>query len=92
MRSRYAAFAIRDTAYLLRTWHPDTRPAGLDLSDGPRWTGLDIVATTGGSAFHSEGTVTFSAHHTGPDGTPETQHECSRFVRHEGAWVYLDAA
>ena len=92
MRSRYAAFVTRDTAYLLRTWHPDTRPTGLDLSGGARWTGLDILATTGGSAFHTEGTVTFRAHRTEPDGTPATQREHSRFVRHEGAWVYLDGA
>ncbi|GAA2092730.1 YchJ family metal-binding protein [Streptomyces albiaxialis] len=90
MRSRYAAFAVGDEAYLLRTWHPSTRPGRLDLADGPRWTGLEIVETTGGSAFHTEGTVTFRAHYTA-DGRPGTQEEHSRFVRHEGAWVYLDA-
>ncbi|MGY1439041.1 YchJ family protein [Streptomyces reniochalinae] len=92
MRSRYAAFAVRDAAYLRRTWHPGTRPARLDLAGPSRWTGLEILATTGGSAFHSEGTVTFRAHWTDGDGRFGTQEERSRFVRVDGAWVYLDGA
>ncbi|MFG3259719.1 YchJ family protein [Streptomyces sp. NPDC048172] len=90
MRSRYAAFAVGDEAYLLRTWHPSTRPDRVDPSEGPRWTGLEILGTTAGSAFHTEGTVTFRAHYTA-QGRAGTQEEHSRFVRHEGAWVYLDA-
>ncbi|MFI7102404.1 YchJ family protein [Streptomyces sp. NPDC050161] len=90
MRSRYAAFAVGDPAYLLRTWHPSTRPAGLELDHGRRWTGLEILGTTGGSAFHTEGTVEFRAHST-LRGHADTQYENSRFVREDGAWVYLDA-
>ncbi|MFI8853095.1 YchJ family metal-binding protein [Streptomyces sp. 891-h] len=90
MRSRYAAFALGETAYLLRTWHPDTRPATLDLGGGPRWTGLEILETSGGSAFHDEGTVTFRAHYAGADGEPGVQEERSRFTRLDGAWVYVD--
>ncbi|MGI5347824.1 YchJ family protein [Streptomyces sp. CA-250714] len=90
MRSRYAAFALGETAYLLRTWHPDTRPATLDLEGSPRWTGLEILATSGGSAFHDEGTVTFRAHYRGADGEPGVQEECSRFTRVDGVWMYVD--
>ncbi|UNS99966.1 YchJ family protein [Streptomyces tubbatahanensis] len=92
MRSRYAAFAVGDAAYLRRTWHPATRPARLDPAGPSRWTGLEILATTGGSAFHSEGTVTFRAHWADGDGTFGVQEERSRFVRVDGAWVYLDGA
>ncbi|MFH8347694.1 YchJ family protein [Streptomyces sp. NPDC018045] len=88
MRSRYSAFAAGDAPYLLRTWHPATRPASLDFEPEQRWTRLEIVTTTGGSAFHSEGTVRFRAHYT-LDGEPGVQEENSRFVRDEGAWVYL---
>ncbi|WP_138895387.1 YchJ family protein [Streptomyces chryseus] len=90
MRSRYSAFVAQDAAYLMRSWHPDTRPATLDLDPDTRWQGLDILATTDGSAFHTTGTVTFRAHyaHRGESGS---LHEQSRFARHEGAWVYLDA-
>ncbi|MDN3270054.1 YchJ family metal-binding protein [Streptomyces sp. MA15] len=85
MRSRYAAFVLRDGAYLLRTWHPRTRPARLDLDPVMRWTGLEILATEDGSAFHSTGTVTFRASYQGG-----SLHERSRFERVDGAWVYVD--
>lgn len=90
MRSRYAAFVVRDVAYLLRTWHPDHRPDVLDLDPGQRWQGLEILATTEGSAFHTTGTVTFRAHYTA-GGRRDSLHEKSRFVRYEGAWVYESA-
>ncbi|MEU5432760.1 YchJ family metal-binding protein [Streptomyces sp. NPDC020719] len=90
MRSRFSAFAVGDEPYLLRTWHPDHRPASLDLDPAMRWTRLEILDTTDGSAFHTTGTVTFRAHYT-HDGATDSLHEQSRFVRYEGAWVYLDA-
>ncbi|WP_436736198.1 YchJ family protein [Streptomyces sp. BBFR102] len=91
MRSRYAAFAVRDAAYLLRTWHPRTRPAALDLDDGTRWTGLEITGTAQGSAFHATGTVTFRAHYRA-GGESGVMAEHSRFTRAEGsgAWLYVD--
>ncbi|MFF4051584.1 YchJ family protein [Streptomyces chartreusis] len=85
MRSRYSAFVKGDPAYLLRTWHPRTRPARLDLDPAMRWTGLEILATTDGSAFHTTATVTFRASYR--DGS---LHERSRFERVDGAWVYVD--
>ncbi|MBT2507902.1 hypothetical protein J7I98_18845 [Streptomyces sp. ISL-98] len=91
MRSRYSAFVAQDAAYLLRTWHPDTRPPAVDFDTDMQWQGLDILVTTDGTAFHTTGTVTFRAHYT-HQGEPGELHEQSRFVRHEGAWVYLDAA
>lgn len=87
MRSRYAAFVVRDAGYLLRTWHPASRPPAVDFDPAMRWTGLEILDTTEGSAFHSTGTVTFRAHYT-DDGRPDSLHEKSRFVREQGAWVY----
>jgi SEC-C motif-containing protein len=85
MRSRYTAFVLRDEAYLLRTWHPSTRPPRVDFDPQLRYTSLDVLATSGGSAFHSEGTVEFRARSNRGD-----LHENSRFVRENGAWVYLD--
>ena len=90
MRSRYAAFAVRDEAYLLRTWHATTRPPRIGFDTGQRWTRLEIVATTGGSPFHTEGTVRFRAHYQ-ERGRAGVQEEESRFERDaEGRWVYLD--
>ncbi|WP_405926199.1 YchJ family protein [Streptomyces sp. NBC_00035] len=85
MRSRYAAFVRQDEKYLLRTWHPRTRPASVDFDPGMRWTGLEILETGDGSAFHSAGTVTFRASYRGG-----SLHERSRFERVDGAWVYVD--
>ncbi|BBA95873.1 hypothetical protein RVR_909 [Actinacidiphila reveromycinica] len=90
MRSRYAAFAVGDAAYLLRTWAAAVRPPELDLDPAVRWTGLDILGTTGGSAFHAEGTVEFRARYR-LDGRDGEQRENSRFVREGGLWVYVEA-
>ncbi|MFJ9539424.1 YchJ family protein [Streptomyces sp. NPDC101225] len=84
MRSRYSAFVKLNEPYLLRTWHPSTRPARLDLDPGMRWRGLEILGTADGSAFHSAGTVTFRASFAGG-----ALHERSRFERVDGAWVYV---
>ncbi|MDX3524498.1 YchJ family protein [Streptomyces scabiei] len=85
MRSRYSAFVVRDEAYLLSSWHPRTRPATVDFDTTMRWTGLEILDTRDGSAFHSTGTVTFRASFRGG-----SLHERSRFERVDGAWVYVD--
>ncbi len=85
MRSRYCAFVQGDVAYLLRTWHPRTRPGTPELDPGMRWTGLEILGTSGGSAFHTTGTVEFRASYRGG-----SLHERSRFERVDGAWVYVD--
>lgn len=89
MRSRYCAFVVRDEAYLLRSWHPDTRPPRVEFDPGTVWAGLEILATGDGSAFHAAGTVTFRARFT-DGGRPGALHERSRFARVDGAWVYVD--
>lgn len=88
MRSRYSAFARRDAAYLLRTWHPDNRPARIDFPPDQRWTGLVVHATHGGGMLDEEGTVEFTAGHT-VRGTMRQLHEVSRFTRLDGRWVYV---
>ncbi|MER5213463.1 YchJ family metal-binding protein [Streptomyces sp. NPDC002838] len=85
MRSRYSAFVKGNAPYLLRTWHPRTRPARLDLDPGTRWTGLEILGTRDGSAFHNTGTVEFRASYRGG-----ALRERSRFERVDGAWTYVD--
>jgi SEC-C motif-containing protein len=89
MRSRYTAFALMDTDYLKLTWHPDHRPATLDLDPHQRWTGLEILSTERGSLFDSDGTVEFRAHYS--YGTQRGNlHERSRFARIDGRWLYVD--
>ena len=43
MRSRYAAYAVGDTDYVFRTWHPRTRPDDLSPDPARTWTGLTIL-------------------------------------------------
>ena len=85
IRSRYCAVVKGAPGDLLRTWHPRTRPERLDLDPRMRWTGLEILDGTDGSAFHATGTVTFRASYRGG-----SLHERSRFERVDGAWVYVD--
>lgn len=89
MRSRYSAFAVGDPAYLLATWHPDTRPATLDLDPDVRWTGLEVLAVAGGGLLAAEGTVEFRASWV-RDRERGVQHERSRFDRVTGRWLYRD--
>ncbi|MCW2721331.1 MAG: hypothetical protein JWR81_5153 [Pseudonocardia sp.] len=90
MRSRYAAFAVGDEAYLRRTWHASTRPRRIGLDPRTRWTRLEVLATTAGGPDDDEGTVEFRAHHDGPDQDGGVLHENSRFERAGGRWVYVN--
>ena len=87
MRSRYSAFVVRDAGYLLRSWSSAQRPREIAFDRGLRWTGLEILGRTGGSAFHTEGTVEFRARFV-RGGEPGEQRENSRFIREDGHWVY----
>ena len=89
MRSRYSAFAVGHAAYLLASWHSSTRPASVDLDPRIRWTGLEVVGTSGGGLLAAEGTVEFRAFSV-VERASGTQHENSRFVREDGQWRYLD--
>lgn len=91
MRSRYSAFAVRDAPYLLRSWYSATRPRELHLEDDIEWTSLEILNTTNGSPFHTEGTVDFRANYIA-DGEAGDQTENSQFARENGAWVYVGPA
>jgi SEC-C motif-containing protein len=89
MRSRYSAYVLGDEAYLLATWHPDTRPASLDLDQEPpaKWLGLAV------KRHEDEGdgraVVEFVARYK-IGGRAHRLHETSRFVLEQGRWWYLD--
>jgi len=90
MRSRYSAFAVGESHYLLATWHPLTCPESLELDADVRWLRLEIERITQGGPFDLEGVVEFTAY-SRCGGTSSQQHEVSRFVRLGRRWMYLDA-
>ena len=89
MRSRYSAFVEGIEAYLLATWHPDTRPSRVRLNDRQRWLGLSIKACESGGPDDDGGTVEFVARFK-VDGRGHRLHETSRFERIDGRWYYRD--
>jgi SEC-C motif domain protein len=88
MRSRFSAFRVGDETYLLRTWHPSTRPPRIGLDESVRWQRLEVLQTTGGGFLDTEGTVRFRAHYVERDRAGQLD-EDSRFVVHDGAWLYV---
>ncbi len=89
MRSRYSAYVLGLEAYLLATWHPDTRPAalGLDAPPHPRWLDLVVKLHTVQDADHA--TVEFVARYK-LNGRAFRLHETSRFIRVNDLWAYVD--
>lgn len=88
MRSRYTAYVLDYEAYLLATWHPRTRPPGLDLDADPvRWLGLDVRHFTVTGPDTAE--VEFVARYKRGGNAAERMTERSRFVREDGMWFYL---
>jgi len=91
MRSRYTAYARGDGDYLLRTWHPSTRPERFELQEEIRWQGLDILAIAGGGTDDATGQVEFVARYQ-VHGRLGQLHEKSDFRREEGHWYYVDGS
>ena len=99
MRSRYSAFVLGLTDYLLATWHTSTRPAALPPNEpGLKWLGLDLrgsglgepgAAAAGAGADIHRAWVEFVAR-SKLGGRAHRSHETSRFVREDGRWFYLD--
>lgn len=88
MRSRYSAYVLKLEDYLLATWHPDTRPAELDLdADDTKWLGLDVKKHVQQDETHA--TVEFVARYR-IAGKGYRLDELSRFVKQDGRWYYRD--
>lgn len=89
MRSRYAAYVQGREDYLMATWHPDTRPATLDINAAPRpqWLGLMVKSQVQQDADHA--TVAFVARYK-LNGRAFKLQETSRFTRVDGRWLYVD--
>lgn len=89
MRSRYTAYVLGLEDYLLATWHPDTRPASLDLhlDSATKWLGLAVKRSE--AISDSEALVEFVARYK-VGGKAERLHETSRFFMNDRRWYYHD--
>ncbi len=90
MRSRYSAYTLNLTDYLLATWHPRTRPSALEGQPPElRWLGLELRRYEPHDADHAS--VEFVAR-SKLGGRAHRLVELSRFERLNGCWLYVGAA
>ncbi|OMH36280.1 YchJ family protein [Motiliproteus sp. MSK22-1] len=94
MRSRYTAFALGMSDYIVDTTHPDYRKdLNTEILDQQNsdttWLQLTILTVESGSEQDDYGRVSFVAEFSA-DGQKAQLHENSRFSRINGLWYYLD--
>ena len=88
MRSRYSAYVLGLSDYVLATWHATTRPTEPPLMQtGVRWLGLQVRRHVVLDDKHA--VVEFVAR-SKLGGRAQRLHETSRFVREGGRWYYVD--
>lgn len=89
MRSRYSAYALRLTDYLLDTWEKSTRPGRFDIEDDLTWIKLRVLKTRKGAQSDKEGWVWFKADFMAHEEKGSLR-EKSYFLRDEnGHWQYV---
>lgn len=93
MRSRYTAFTLANSDYLMRSHSAKTRPVKERKSiekwaKSVVWMGLTILDTQAGKASDEVGFVEFKALYL-ENGKPQQIHEKSLFQRENGKWVYV---
>lgn len=85
MRSRYSAFYLHLTDYLLQSWHPQTRPAHLNGDDSPAWQRLQILHHE--IINETQQKVHFRAFYL-VQGQLDWLEEISDFEQVDGRWFY----
>ena len=91
MRSRYTAYALADAAYLKTTWHPNTLPEHLNLSEqvDTKWLGLKIMRHENIDDHHAivEFVARYKIH-----GKAHRLHDVSSFELVVERWYYVNGA
>ncbi|GAB6070294.1 YchJ family metal-binding protein [Thiomicrorhabdus hydrogeniphila] len=91
MRSRFSAYELHLTDYLLFTWDKITRPGSIEYTPGLHWTKLSLNGRKKGRKKDAEGWVTFIAYYQLNNGEAGSMHEKSYFRKNEiGHWKYVD--
>jgi len=88
MRSRYTAYVLGLTQYLLDSWHPDTRPSSLNLNEdiATKWLGLSIKRFE--QTSETSAIVEFVARYKVGGQKAERLHEVSQFLLTD-RWYYV---
>ncbi len=90
MRSRFTAYAMQNSSYLLETWVGSNRPKEINFSkEKAEWTKLEIINTKKGCEEDSKGIVEFKAYYTF-NNEKCVMYEISQFQKQSGQWLYLD--
>jgi SEC-C motif-containing protein len=90
MRSRFTAYALDNTDYILATWDATSRPKKQQLSDESLgWQKLEIIDTKKGGMDDNKGIVEFKAFYMN-NGEDYMLHEVSRFIKKNDHWLYVD--
>ncbi|WP_322517392.1 YchJ family metal-binding protein [Rhodopseudomonas palustris] len=92
MRSRYAAYALKDFDYIVETTDPDTREL-FDHDANRTWmeqsTFVDLLVLDRHEKG-SRGTVEFVARFSRGGAAEQTHHERSQFRKHKGRWYFSE--
>ena len=94
MRSRYAAYVVKNIAYLGETLHPEHNDDWDEAStrtwaDAAEWLNLEILSCEKGQEADQEGTVEFAA--SFKEGLiAKRHHEISYFKKKDERWYYVD--
>jgi SEC-C motif-containing protein len=95
MRSRYSAYVYENIGYLKETLWPKHRVT-FDFAVTAKWaaenhwSGLKVLATSGGTEADRDGAVLFEARYLA-GGQLHTHRELSRFRKKAGRWYYVEA-
>ena len=89
MRSRFTAYALDKTDYILATWDAVVQAEKIDFSaENIAWQRLEIIDTKKGGITDNKGIVEFKAFYL-KNGEGYMLHEISRFAKTNGRWFYF---
>ena len=90
MRARYSAYAMKNSAYVLRTWLPQTCPAEPVIDTAITWLDLQIISAQPPANNSDTAFVEFVARYRIGGASARRMQERSQFVRIDGNWLYWD--
>lgn len=95
MRSRYSAYVVVATDYLIQTTHTSTRSnfSATEIENWAKtseWEKLELISRMWGGAENKKGEVEFKAHYLDKNKNEVVHHELSYFAQEtDGKWYYI---